>query len=338
LTRPNHRTITLIVEDLRGLVTHAQTSRRFPALETVLSRGRHFRPGPRSPDHFRFSLFGMQTEGELPIAAVTRAADSGEKPDPRQYWLRADPITLWADMARVVITGHGFADLDKSETDEIENTVRSVLRDEGIQLHADHPQRWCIALQEPVGANFVPISEALGMDLAEALQQNPESRHWRRVMNEIEIALHSCPVNIRRRRKGIPVVNSVWFWGGGFIPDSIRAGVFDAVYSDHPVSRGLAAITDCRLYSQDEFGGDTGPGIGPSILIDWSASLEQPQEGLDRLEALVACIQGLLSGRRDRLTLLCGLLAGWEFTTASNRRFWRRRYTLEELCAQRFPP
>ena len=48
------------------------------------------------------------------------------------------------------------------ERNEIENTVRSVLLEEGIHLHADHTERWCIALGEPLGFSFTPLEEALG--------------------------------------------------------------------------------------------------------------------------------------------------------------------------------
>jgi len=112
--------------------------------------------------------------------------DGARKPDPNQYWLRTDPVTLWADMARVVMTSYGFADLDEFERNEIENSVRSVLLEEGIHLHADHTERWCIALGEPLNFRFTPLEEALGMDLAEAMPEQAEALHWRRIMNEIQ--------------------------------------------------------------------------------------------------------------------------------------------------------
>jgi len=331
------RTITLLAQDLRPLIDSAQADRRYPALERVLSRGRHFRAPSSSPDHFRFHLFGIEADGHPPVAALTRMADSGEMPDRHQYWLRTDPVTLWADMARVVIAGYGLADLDEFDRNEIENTVRSVLMDEGIRLHSDHPERWCIALEKPMAESFPPVSDALGMDLVEAMQENPESRRWRRIMNEIEIALHSCPVNIRRRQAGRHEINSVWFWGGGFIPDATEHAVFDAVYSDHPVTRGLAAINECRLRRQGEFDFD---GLGTddqSLLIDWTTDPSQPEDSLFEFESFLDRLLKGMSNRSDRLILYCGRRDGWRFRSSRYWRWWRRTRTLEELCNTLYP-
>jgi hypothetical protein len=323
---------------LRKLVDLAQTGQRFPTLERVLSKGRHFRARASSPDHFRFHLFGIEAEGQLPVAALTRAGDSGQRPERNQYWLRTDPVTLWADMARVVIAGYGLVDLDEFDRNEIEITVRSVLMEEGIHLHADHPERWCIALKEPMAESFPPVSEALGMDLSEVMQDNPESMHWRRIMNEIEIALHSCPVNARRRQAGLHEINSVWFWGGGFIPEASEHDAFDAVYSDHPVSRGLSAINDCKLRTQAEC---NLAGLDPddlTVLIDWAADLERPDASLFELESLLDRILSQMNNNQsDRLILYCGRDDGWRFGADSKWRWWRRTQTLDELCNKRYP-
>jgi hypothetical protein len=331
------RTITVLAQGLQPLALALGAEKRYPALETLLSRGRHFRMESKSPDHFRFKLFGIDPEGELPIASLTRAADQREKPGQHQYWLRLDPVTLWADMARVVMTSHGFADLDEFERNEVENVVRSVLREEGIALQSDHPERWCIALGEPLKFGFTPLQEALGMDLAEALPEQPEALHWRRIMNEIQIALHASSVNVRRRQKGQQAINSVWFWGGGFIPNACKKGDFNTVYSDNPVSSGLAIISDYRLRGQTEaeelnFGHD-----GQSILVDWTVRSRDPKQELDRLEQFVKRLLGKVRGGSFELVFYCGKSEGWRYGRSSGRKFWRYRHRLGKICFSSLP-
>jgi hypothetical protein len=330
------RKVTLLVQDLQGLAKVLQADQRYPALEMILSRGRHFRAEAQSPDHFRFQLFGVQPEGELPIAALTRAGDGVQKPDPNQYWLRTDPVTLWADMAGVVMTGYGFADLDEFERNEIENSVRSVLLEEGIHLHADHTERWCIALGEPLDFRFTPLEEALGMDLAEAMPEQAEALHWRRIMNEIQIALHACPVNVRRRQRGQQEINSVWFWGGGFIPDASRHGAFETVYSDNPVSRGLATINDCRLKHQSELSAVDFDSDGQSVLVDWSSGSGDPYRELKLLDDLANRLLAGLHSQATELEVYCGKRNGWRFNQRSSRKFWRRISSLAVIYNHRF--
>jgi hypothetical protein len=320
----------------------AAPGRRYPALETILARGRNFSAPADSPDHFRFSLFGIEAQGALPVAALTRESDAQEKPKPQQYWLRSDPVTLWADMARLFMVSHGLADLDEFERNEIENTVRSVLLEQGIHLHADHQERWCIALGEALDFSFTPLDEVLGKDLSEFAQEQPKALFWRRVTSDIQIALHSCPVNVRRRSQGLREINSVWFWGGGFIPPASNEAVFDTVYADNPVSRGLASINDCRICPRAESEWVEFSRAGPSILVDWDTNREeaQPEDVDQELDALENLSRPLLQQvRQDELDLVlfCGNHHGWHFSRADGRKFWRRRRHLAEICEKFYP-
>lgn len=331
------RKVTVLVQDLQRLAVGLKRNQRYPALEHMLSKGRHFTAQAESPDHFRFRLFGVEPDGELPIAALTRAADGNQKPAPHQYWLRTDPVSIWADMARLVMTGYGLADLDEFERNEIENTVRSVLLEEGVHLHADHTERWCIALSEPLGFSFTPLEDALGMDMAEVMPEQPESLYWRRIMNEIQIALHSCAVNVRRRQHGMREINSVWFWGGGFIPDASRHRVFTTVYSDNPVSRGLSSINDCRLKAQNQASVVDLHEDGNSILIDWSPRLRDPLVELKLLDRLAKRLLARVRSENMEIVVYCGKHNGWRYDRRAGRRFWRRIHSLAYICNSRFP-
>ena len=332
--RPDKSRITLLAEDLPRLVVDTTSDTRYPALETIVAKGRHFSTIAKSPDHFRFALFGVDADGHLPIAAVTRMGDSGQDSQSGQYWLRVDPVTLWADMARVVMTRHGLADLDPIERNDIENTVRKVLLEEGIQLHAEHPERWCIALDESPNFDFFQLADALGMDMAEAMPRNPATLHWRRIMNEIQMALHACEVNVRRRQQGLHDINSVWFWGGGFLPDLKQKSHFDHVHTNNPVSRGLAAITDADLQYQSAKSPAEACASGQSVLIDWSSGTDNSESELDQLESVAAGMLQRANEDAAELVLCCGG-DGFRYHRACKRKFWLPRHKLDRLCKNR---
>ncbi len=327
--------VTVLFEGLGRLAAALPLTLRCPATELVWARGRKCAVTVPSANHLRFKLFGIDSAGQLPVAALTHVSDRKRRPDNSYYWLRADPVTMWADMARVFMTQFGFADLDAFERNEIENCIRGVLREEGIDLHADHPERWCIPLERPLDFSFTPLDEALGMDVAEALPEHPEARYWRRVLNEIQVALHNAPVNIRRRASGRREINSVWFWGGGFIPDTAQHDHPQTVYSDHPVSCGLAIINDCRLEALDqalgaEFGDD-----GASVLIDWTAGTVDPENEMLVLESLIGRLQDRADHGRLVVTLYNGNGEGRRYGLHARRRFWRRAAPLSRVFPAR---
>jgi hypothetical protein len=326
--------VTILAEDLRRQAEALSQRHRFPSLEKVLSRGRPCRIDSASSNHLRFSLFGVEPEGMLPVAALTHVSDRGDRAGGDYFWLRTDPVTMWADMARVFMTNYGFADLDPYERNEVENCIRGVLLEEGITLYSDHPERWCIALESPLEFEFTPLEQALGMDVADALPDHPEARFWRRILNEIQVSLHHCPVNVRRRASGRREINSVWFWGGGFIPDAAPHDPFDSVYSNHPVSRGLAIINDCRLKKQHSaaqggFGND-----GRSVLIDWLPEIRDPVQELGKLDRLIYPLLQRVEDNRLVLSLYDGSGEGWMFDRRARRRFWRRITAIGPVAAE----
>jgi hypothetical protein len=242
---------------------------------------------------------------------------------------------VWADMARVFMTRYGFADLDPYERNEIESCVRNVLQEAGMDLRGDHPERWCIPLGQPLSFAFTPLDEALGMDLGDALPDHPDAAYWRRLLTDIQVALHHSPVNVRRRAAGQREVNSVWFWGGGFLPEAAPHYGLDTVYSDNAVTRGLAIINDCRLKPlEDCLNGDFS-NDGQAVLIDWTAGTGDAEQESSVLEWLTRRLLHMAGRGRLALTLYDGGGEGRFYGGLARLRFWRRSAPLAQVLARR---
>ena len=320
--------ITLLATEFRQMVKGLNGDHSFPALEQVLSRGRACPVKSATANHLRSDFFGLESDKALPVAALTHVSDRKKTLKDDYYWLRCDPVTMRADMTKVFMTGHGIADLDPDERNEIENCVRAVLMEEELDLHTDHPERWCIALKEPLLFEFTPLDNALGRDVADTLPTHSEARSWRRILNEIQVALHNCPINIQRRQSGKQEINSVWFWGGGFIPRATSNGLFDTVYSNHPVTRGLAIINDSRLKKQSKASLGNLRRDERSVLVDWVTASQYAEEGLEELEALVKPLLKPAGSGEISFTLFDGSGEGWLYDRSARLRFWRRKAQL----------
>ena len=327
--------LTLLVEDLVNLAGAIPAGKSFPSLELLLARG-DFRLVPTpGADGQRMSLFGLPS-GDVPVAALTRLADGGGHMPDGRYWLRADAVSQQADMIRVFMTGAGLEGLTGSEQQDVCRCIEQVFEDEGLDYSTGHNGRWSLALESPPGFSFLPLEDALGQNMADALPAEKEARNWRRIMNEAQVALHNHPVNIEKRQSGQVLVNGIWIWGGGFLPDPVADTPFDTAFSAHPVSRGLALLNKTELQELDSFS----PALsmtGGRILLDWTVESRDAAVELDRLENLFHDLLKPLRNGSLSLLLVGSGGEAWEIDRKALRRFWRRPAPLQELIGRRTP-
>lgn len=308
---------TLFVEDLAQLARVLPAESRYPTLERILARGRRREVQAQSPNHLRYELYGVSSS-QLSIAALSHTDDYGSVPEAGSYWLRADPVTMRADMTQVFTTSCGFADLDEAERADINRIVRAALQHEGIHAADCQNGHWCFQLDAPLQFEFMPLHEALGLDVAEALPSSPEAVRWKRLLTEIQVDLHQSAVNARRRANGLQEINSVWFWGGG-TPPVIGEQVFDTVYSNDPVSRGLAIASGSHLADQDRFTPQQG-----TVLIDWVMASADALREASALEQIAQKVLAEAVRPGHGLTLLDGNGNAWELDRGWQWRFWKK--------------
>lgn len=201
--------------------------------------------------------FDLQPRG-WPMAAITRQADCADARD--NAWLRADPAHVRADMGSVRLLACGDLGLSPDECELFLKPLRPLFGDVGFPISAATPSRWYLMLpREAKIPTFPTPTEAIGDDVFAHVPEGPEGKRWRAMLNEVQIVLHNHPRNQQRISAGQLPVNSLWFWGGGVLPDHIRCSA-QSVESDEfelqALSRlaGISAVTthagnrivDCR--------------------------------------------------------------------------------------------
>ena len=313
---------TLLVEDLRALARAVPTRCRFPAVERVIGRGRRSGIPAPSTNHLRCRLFDPSIADPLPVAALTRAADTGRVPAAGSWWLRADPVTLRADRTQVFMVGAGFGGSDPHSRRAIDRLVRDALEQAGLAPVEECNGRWCLPLETPLDFEFAPLQTALGLDQAEALPESASAGRWKQLLTEIQVELHQW-----RREQGGHAdecgINSVWFWGGGPMP-VIGPASFDAVVAGDPVTLGLATATNTPIHEPGECAAIEG-----RVLIDWSPATTDAAVEAEALDALVA---GLLDA--GEVTLVAGDGVTWACDRKALRRFWKRTVPLGEALGK----
>ncbi len=251
-----------------------------------------------------------------PLAALTRQADAGDAAG--AAWLRADPAYVRPDIngARLLAIGEPLA-LTGEDVTAFLPALRPLFGDAGFPIDAPAPSRWYLRL--PAGTKlpaFAEPEDALGADLFEHLAEGSEGRRWRVLLGEAQVVLHNHPWNQRRAAQGKPAVNSLWFWGGGALPDFVRSP-HAAVHSDVEAARALARAADIDRPLPSRFDATT----GADAVFDLTA--QRDLAALERdwlLPALAALADGTL--RALALDLEDG--SAFELARGQRWRFWRR--------------
>jgi hypothetical protein len=246
-------------------------------------------------------------------AALTRVADRGIEDAGLSAWLRADPAYIRPDIngARLLATGDALG-IDAHDVDALMPALRPLFGDAGFPLDAPHPGRWYLRLpRESKCPSFAAPADALGEDVFEHIPGGAEARRWRTLSSEAQVVLHNHPHNAARAAAGKPPINSLWFWGGGVLPDAVST-TSPTLYSDDPLLQGLARVGKLQGMSLSAF-----TDAPSDALVDLRAKRD-PRELLD------AWLLPGVAGSKSRDVILdfadgCSVL----LRSGQRWRFWR---------------
>lgn len=337
------RTLSLLTPGLFDtLPTLTASSLQPSALLTLLARAQPQRAAASDSDALLLQLFGIEPARDVdaPVAALSwlGEADAGVTDG---YWLRADPVHLRADQARLLLFGPRVLDVRRDEACALAAAFNAVYDVDGWRLDTPHPQRWYLRLPDDPRMRTHALHAVIGRNIDTFLPQGVNGKRWHGVLNEVQMLFHNNPANAAREARGQLAINSVWFWGGGHLPES-KPSPWTQVCSAEPFARGLAVAAGAAVatasditgvWAKDDSAADAEQLVVISDLQDavlygdantWSAALLN----LER-DWFVPVLGALKSGGLDRLLLYPDDNSVYEVTRAGLRRFWRRPRALE---------
>jgi hypothetical protein len=336
--------LTLIVPGLiwtRQALADLTYDLPLPAITTLLGRGRlrHLPPGSTAAVLAEES--GLAAP--LPAAALRRLAlraDPGA--DEHCDWLCLDPVRLRFEQRSLVVENPQQLELTGEESAALAVSLAPTFAGLG-HLEAVSPCQWNLRLLAGAPA-FQDLPDAAGR-AAGPLPPDATYAPWRHALNEAQMVLHVHPVNQARTAAGRPVVNSLWPWGGGRLPEFDRraAAAHDALWSNDPVARGIARllqIDDATLPAAFR----STAARKPLAVFD---AMEQParsgdaivwRDELARFETdwLAPALNALRNGRLGALRLIApGDLAAAELQLSRRDlwKFWRKPRALADMVA-----
>ena len=246
---------------------------RLPALEKWLARADAERVPVAGAAGWLASAWGLAEP--VPHAAVELAAADAPPPG---TWMRADPVHLRVEGDGVVLHSGSRLDLTVEEAAALVAALGAHFRDDGLEFHAPAPGRWYVRVPEGEVPETTALEAALGRNVFGLLPRGAGRINWRSAITEAQMLLSTHAVNERREAEGRLAANSVWFWGGGALPDRVERA-FATVYADDPFARGLAQAARVRSRPLPASLADVRPSDAGATLVVLDALLEPFREG-----------------------------------------------------------
>ena len=313
-----------------------------PALGLLLGRADRFEgPAPPTLEQLVFDLFNAEylPEEDLPVASVTRVLDLGVID--KGFWLRADPVHLRTEGGRLVLLPGQALDIRLEEAQQMAGEIAEAYVGQGWLIKAPRPDRWYLKPPRAPRIVTTPIPVVAGHDIHPYLPRGRDGMAWHAILTEMQILLHTANANAAREERGVPPINSLWFWGGGRLP-ALKPSTWTKLWSEEPVSLALARLSETPTAAIPASFGDwfRAAGGGSHLVILDQARPMPPHdpaqrwcEFIDQLEQfwIAPALDALRSESLGQLELMTD--SGQRFVLGAKqmRRWYMRRRRVRSL-------
>jgi hypothetical protein len=211
-----------------------------PALRTLIGRGDAMASRCDEDQAWLCEQFGVERQADWPVASI--AVFGTGMPPGGDYWLSADPVHLQVNRDQLILQAPETLAITDAEAVSLCAALNRHFAAEHFTFLAPQPHRWYLRTARPARIHTSSLARAVGRDVDRILPEGEERMAWHHIFNEVQMLLHTHPVNEEREERGAPPINSLWFSGGGTLPRA-RAS-FQAVIGSSPLARGLAKLAE----------------------------------------------------------------------------------------------
>jgi len=163
-----------------------------------------------------FQQFGLTEKGDLPIAAISAAADGLAVSD--SYWLRADPVHFVMQRDCFSLSEPAPLFIKPEHATLMVASLNAHFAQDGLVFFIGKSGAWYLHADKAAQMTTTLPSVAMDKNVHHFMPQGVDSAKWKSILNEVQMLLHNHPANEARESRGDPVVNSVWLSGGGVMP------------------------------------------------------------------------------------------------------------------------
>lgn len=227
--------LDLFIPTLAHALPTAVIENDMPALMHILNKA-HARKIAEEPWDLLAKKFGFDDCASIPAGVL---GANHYKLSGSPHWLRADLMHCMMDHHAVYMLGSEVLQLRHEEVHALSASIQALIAPQKWFLHTPTPHTWFLGLPEMPRLKARPSWQLLGKNLGLHALQGEDSAAWHRFLTEIQMLLHTHPVNQQRAKQGLPIVHTLWFWGAGELNHALPKP-YDTVYTEDSAWAELA--------------------------------------------------------------------------------------------------
>jgi hypothetical protein len=170
-------------------------------------------------------------DGTLPWAAwhALQAGLDGQDGMATRAWGLVTPCHWHLGTEQLSMVDPVLLALDEAAAAELMDAVRPLFEGEGYALHRLTPGAWLIAHDTLDGLPCASPDRVIGRNVDGWLGADARMRRVRLLQSEVQMLLHTHPLNAAREDRGDLTVNSFWLSGCGRLPALWQAAALPTV-------------------------------------------------------------------------------------------------------------
>ena len=256
------------------------------------------------------------------LAALRAWGDLGKEPD---GWIcGADPVFLEAQLDKLYLRALGNEELAPSELAACVSSIEDALGSQGSQQFCQFGTNSYLLSDEPILTADLPAEAVQGLVAPHYMPRGPAAAGHNRLVSEVQMVLYENPTNLARLAEGKEPVSSLWFWGGGTVPQLSKRSM-PKLFSSDSLLRGYWHAVAAHVAAAPASSGELNDVLSENVVVDLR-SLG------DTGEQMIAVLRKVLARRvLDELVLLFADGLRVSLQHRDRLRFWRRESSLLKL-------
>lgn len=130
------------------------------------------------------------------------------------YWLYAAPVHLVLQRDTFSLAAPVPLSLEFEEIDAMTDALNKHFEADNLKFFW-HENQWFLSLEINPNIQTTRPESVVNKDISAFLPTGEGAIKWASFTNELQMLLFAHPINQVREAKGLPVINSVWCYGGG---------------------------------------------------------------------------------------------------------------------------